>query len=138
MVSLEAASLLAQVLPVGVFVLILESRRGLRSYDGTNGLARALGIAYWVLFIVGALSGLSATYASVSAVVTNTPMNAVTSILVLSEAGLLYAAVTFLAASIAYEESGLTAALGRQARRSQIRKAARKAARQGRHEAEER
>jgi hypothetical protein len=133
MVSVEAASLLAQVLPVGVFVLILESRRGMRGYEDNNSVARVLKKIYWGLFIVGALGGLSATFSSVSAVVTNTPLDPVASILVLSEAALLYLAVVILAVTIAYEESGVNAATLRSVRRSQ----ARKAARQGRHEAED-
>jgi hypothetical protein len=105
----------------------------MRGYEDNNSVARVLKKIYWGLFIVGALGGLSATFSSVSAVVTNTPLDPVASILVLSEAALLYLAVVILAVTIAYEESGVNAATLRSVRRSQ----ARKAARQGRHEAED-
>jgi hypothetical protein len=130
MVSVEAASLLAQVLPVGVIALMFESRHGIRGYDGTHLAARVIRTFYWSLFSIGALSGLAATVSSVTAVVQDTALTGLGATVVLTEAVILWVAVMMLALSIAVNESGLGDVIGRVADRSE----ARKAGRQGRHE----
>jgi len=134
MVSVEAASLLAQVLPVGVFVLILESRRALGFYDTKGSAGVAVMALYWFFFFIAAFSGLSATKTAVTAVVNHSALRGAEAEVFLFSSNLLWVAVAVFAALIALSESGLGKVLYDAGGRSRERRDARRAARRGRHE----
>jgi hypothetical protein len=134
MVSVEAASLLAQVLPVGVFVLILESRRAVNFFEAKGRAGSVVLGAYWLFFFLASFSGLSATKDAVTAVVTDTAMRGGEADFFLFSSNFLYFAVAGFAALIAFNESGFALVLFDMGGRSRQRTDARRAARQGRHE----
>ncbi|UQB14597.1 hypothetical protein [Clavibacter nebraskensis] len=137
-VSVEAASLLAQVLPVGILLLVLESRRAIEFYESKGWAGAAVKAMYWVYFAAATLTGLSATRNAVTAVILDEPVRGAAAHALVNSSYFLYLAVFAFAALIALSESGLSQVLYNLGERTRARTAARRAARQGRHEAEDR
>jgi hypothetical protein len=133
-VSVEAASLLAQVLPVGILLLILESRRAIEFYDSKGWAGAAVKALYWVYFVVATPTGLAATRTAVMAVILDEPVRGAAGDALVNSSYFLYLAVSAFALLIALSESGLSQVLYNVGERSRVRAAARRAARQGRHE----
>jgi hypothetical protein len=109
MIPIDASSLLAQVLPVGVFVLMLECRQGMTLVAGSTKLDRGLWATYWVIFTAGALAGLAAAFTSCAAVVAGTPSSGIGASISVFGALMLFFAVIVFTLLTALSASGLGA-----------------------------
>ncbi|MBM7411330.1 di/tricarboxylate transporter [Clavibacter michiganensis] len=136
MMSLDAAALLAQVLPVGVFVLVLESRRGISFISRKTRAGRVLTIAYWLLFTLASLGGINATAFCIGAVVTDSPPSEAMSGIIVVLSYIVFLGLAAFTTLLAFSESGVLEMVAESAQETRVRRAALKAARQGRHEAE--
>ncbi|WP_043668283.1 hypothetical protein [Clavibacter michiganensis] len=127
--NVATAGLLAQILPVGVLLLVLELR-GLSIATGSR--VSALTYIYQFLSaVLGAISGLLCTFICVSVVWQDKAANLGVSVAVVIMAALLFIAVTQFVGAKFGSDQGLSDAVATlQKEREQ-----RKAARQGRHEA---
>jgi hypothetical protein len=136
--SVDAAALIAQVLPVGILVLVLESRRGMSGIVQGTSFGRVLALAYWIFFIVASFGGTTATALCVGAVIEDEPLGPVLGTLVAVLSYLVFLSVSLLMSLVMFNESGVVDASIARDKRMAAKRAARKAARQGRHEAKHR